>query len=266
MQRHRLRFVKEGGTMYIVDADSHLSLTETPNQTAEQLIKNMDRAGITQSIIWLQPPYMRDLEEANRYIHESARKYPDRLLPIGWVDPHFGPEKSMDMLRKCLDDYGMYGVKLNGAQNLFHIDRPELDPLYEEIEKRDKILALHIGADFYDFTHPYRAGRIAKRHPKLRMLLAHMGGAGTPDLGLACMETAEECPNMLLIGSAINHRRILEGIKRLGAHRVCFGSDAPFYYQHVEVAAYQALLKDEVTAEEYELIMGKNILKFLKII
>ena len=251
--------------MMIVDADSHLTLTENPSQTVEQLIANMDRARIQKSIIWLQPPYMRDLEEANRYVYESARKFPDRLLPVGWVDPHFGMKQSMAMLRTCLDEYGMLGVKLNGAQNSFYIDNPELDPLYEEIEKRDKILALHIGADFYDFTHPYRAGHIAERHPNLRMLLAHMGGAGVPDLGLACMDMAEAHPNMLLIGSAINHKRVLEAVRRLGADRVCFGSDAPFYYQHVEVAAYQALLKDDLSPEDYALVMGQNILRFLRL-
>ena len=251
--------------MFIFDADTHLTLTETPSQTADELIQNMDYAGIAKSVVWLQPPYMRALDEANRYIYESARRFPDRLVPFGWVDPHFGVDVCLRMLGRCLDEYGMKGVKLNGAQNQFYIDDPSLDPIYAELERRGAVLALHIGADFYDFTHPYRAAKIARRHPGLKMLLAHMGGAGVPDLGEACIEMARDMPNALLIGSAISYRRVVQGIQTLGARRVCFGSDAPFRYQHVEAAAYQALLGRCVSPEEQARILGLNLADFLGI-
>ena len=249
--------------MFIFDADSHLTLTESPSQTAEQLIANMDKAGIDKSVIWLQPPYMRVLDDANKYIYESYKKYPDRLVPIGWVDPHFGIDECMRMLKVCLDDYGMKGIKLNGAQNSFYIDDPSLEPIYDELEKRNSVLAFHVGADFYNFTHPYRVGKVAKKHPGLRILCAHMGGAGRPDLGDSAIEMAQEYPNMMLVGSAIAYTRVLEGIKTLGADRVCFGTDAPFNYQWVEAAAYKALLEGEIPQEDIEKVMGLNIEKFL---
>jgi predicted TIM-barrel fold metal-dependent hydrolase len=52
---------------------------------------------------------------------------------------------------------------------------------------------------------------------------------------------------------------VLKAVRRLGASRVCFGSDTPFSLMHVEVAKYRALLEGEVTAEERDLIMGGNI-------
>jgi len=251
--------------MFIFDADSHLTLTENPSQDVYKLIRNMERAGIDKSIVWLQPPYMRVLDEANKYIYESAQLFPDKLVPFGWVDPHFGIDKSLETIKVCLDEYGMKGVKLNGAQNLFYIDDESLEPIYDELERRESVLALHIGADYYDFTHPYRAAKIAERHPNLRMLIAHMGGAGLPNLGESCIEMAAKCPNMLLIGSAISYKMVLKAIKVLGADRVCFGSDAPFAYQHVEVAAYHALLDGEVSEKEKEKIMGENLKEFLKL-
>lgn len=250
--------------MFIFDADSHLTLTETPSQTVEQLIRNMDRAGIEKSIIWLQPPYMRVLDDANRYVFESYKKFPDRLVPFGWVDPHFGISNCLDTIRLCLDEYGMYGIKLNGAQNLFDISSYDLEPIYEELEKRKTILAFHIGADFYQYTHPLLAAKVASRHPNLKMLLAHMGGAGLPDLAEICVETAREYHNMMLIGSAVSYRKILQGIKTLGTDRICFGSDAPFALQHVEVAAYLALLQDELNEADLEKVMGLNLQHFLE--
>ena len=250
----------------IVDADAHVTLTEAGGNNVGNLLHQMDRAGIDRAMIWLQPPYMRDIGQANRYVYECARQYSDRLIPFGWSDPHFGVTKAVEEIRRCHEDYGMVGIKLNGAQNTFYIDDLEtVDPLIAEIAERDIVLALHIGADFYEFTHPYRAAKIARRYPKLRMLLAHMGGAGKPDLSNACIEFACENPNMYLIGSAVSYLQVLKAVKLLGASRVLFGSDTPFALPRVEVAAYNALLEGEVTANEKENIMGLNLLRILKI-
>ena len=32
-------------------------------------------------------PNVRALEAANRYVRDSAARFPDRLIPAGWVDP-----------------------------------------------------------------------------------------------------------------------------------------------------------------------------------
>ena len=65
----------------VFDADVHLSVTEKNGLTAEEALRAMDRAGIDRANIWLQPPYMREIEEANRYIYEAWRNHPDRFLP-----------------------------------------------------------------------------------------------------------------------------------------------------------------------------------------
>ncbi len=250
----------------IFDADAHISLTEPNGQTVETLLRQMDAAGIDKSVIWLQPPYFREIDDANRYVYESSKTYPDRLVPVGWADPHMGVEASLCTIRRCLEEYGMKGIKLNGAQNSFYIDSLDLaEPLIAEIERHESMLALHIGADFYEFTHPFRAAKIAARHPKLRMLIAHMGGAGVPDLGDACIEFAQQHGNMMLVGSAISYKKILKAIKTLGAHRVCFGSDTPFAIPKVEVAAYKALLEDQLSAKDQALVMGGNITSFLQV-
>lgn len=249
----------------IYDADAHLTLTEEGGNTVEDLLRQMDAAGIGRALVWQQPPYFRDVEAANRYVYEAARAHPDRLTPFGWADPHFGVPSALDTIRRCLEDYGMPGIKLNGAQNAFYIDDADaVEPLIAAIDGAGAALALHIGADFYEFTHPFRAAKIAARHPRLRMLIAHMGGAGTPNLGDACIEFAAQHPNMLLIGSAIPYRQILKAIRQLGVGRVCFGTDTPFAIPKVEVAAYRALLEDELDADAMDRIMGRNLQAFLQ--
>lgn len=252
----------------IIDGDTHISPTlEGGNSiTMEELVRRMDRSGVEKAVTWLQPPYRREVREANEYIYRATRTYPGRILGFGWADPNLGIQKAKDEVKRCIEEFGFYGVKLNGAQNDYYIDDLKLSlPLVEAIAKAGKILALHVGADAYERTHPFRVGKIAKRFPELPILMVHMGGASFQDLSRAAIETAGEHSNLTLIGSAIRSIPILQAIRALGASRVCFGSDTPFELMHVELAKYRALLEGEVTEAEKEEILGGNIARLFRV-
>jgi len=249
----------------IVDADCHISsLKEGVNIATGELLRRMDYAGVDKALVWLTPPYKREIDESNAYVSQAVRAHPDRLLGFGWADPRLGVQKAREMARKCLLQYAFYGVKLNGAQNDFFIDDPKLAvPVIEEVAKAGKLLAFHCGVDACDRTHPFRIARIAQQFPETQILCVHMGGVGFPDLSKAAIEMAQECPNLHLIGSMVHHTSVLDAVKTLGASRVCFGSDTPFALMHVCVAEYDALLAGEVTPEEKSQIMGGNLLRLL---
>jgi predicted TIM-barrel fold metal-dependent hydrolase len=250
----------------IIDADTHISPTGEDDMaiTYDELVRRMDRAGVDRALTWLRPPYMREVAESNAYVYEATQHHPDRVLGFGWADPHLGVERSKDDVKRCIYDYGFYGVKLNGAQNSYYIDDPKLSlPLVEEIAKTGKLLAFHVGTDAYETTHPFRVAKVARMFPELQILMAHMGGVAHHDLSNAAIEVAQECPNLFLIGSAVRARAILKAIKVLGASRVCYGSDTPFELMHVEVAKYEALLEDEVALEEKQQVMGGNIARLM---
>lgn len=252
----------------IIDADCHVSPTlEGGNSIKiDELLRRMDKAGVDKALTWLQPPYLREIDESNRYIFEATKKHHDRILGFGWADPNLGIEKAKDTVKKCIYEYGFHGCKLNGAQNNFYIDDPRLSlPIIEEIAKTGRVLALHVGADAYEQTHPFRVGKIAKLFPEIQILMVHMGGASFQDLSNAAIEVAQDNKNINLIGSAIRSIPILKAVKTLGASRVCFGSDTPFELMNVEVAKYNAMLEGFVTKEEKEQIMFLNIARILKI-
>jgi predicted TIM-barrel fold metal-dependent hydrolase len=250
----------------IIDADTHISPTgeDAMAITIEELMRRLDRAGVDKALTWLRPPYMREIGRSNAYVYRATQEHPDRILGFGWADPHLGPDNAKEAIRRCLEDYGFYGVKLNGAQNSYYIDDPALAfPLIEEIAVAGKVLAFHVGADAFEHTHPFRVAKVARAFPELQILMVHMGGVGHHALTDAAIEIAQECPNLTLIGSGVRTRPILKAIKTLGARRVCFGSDTPFEVTHVEVARYHALLEGEVTPDEKELIMAGNIARLL---
>jgi len=249
----------------IVDADCHISpIREGVNITVDELLRRMDRAGVDKALVWLAPPYKREIDESNAYVCQSVRAHPDRLMGFGWADPRLGVQKARERARKCIHQYSLHGVKLNGAQNDFFIDAPDLSmPVVEEIARTGRLLAFHCGVDAFERTHPSRIARIARQFPDTQILCVHMGGVGFPDMSRAAIEMAQECPNLHLIGSMVMHTSVLNAVKTLGADRVSFGSDTPFALMHVCVAMYNALLDGEVTPEQKAQIMGGNILRLL---
>lgn len=250
----------------IVDADCHISSRKFDGLaiTAPELVALMDRAGVDKALVWLKPPYTKDITPENRAVYEAAKTYPDRLLPFGWANPRLGHLAASDTIKQCFEEYGFLGVKFNGAQDEYVIDDESVLPLIEQAAAYDKVIGFHIGADYYENTHPYRLGRIAERFPETRFLMIHMGGAGTPNLSRAAIEVATQYPNILLIGSAIDERPVLGALQHLGVERVSFGSDTPFGLMHVRLAMYRALLRDH-DERERDMILGGNLCRFLNL-
>lgn len=249
----------------IVDADCHISpVREGVSISVDELLRRMDRADVDKALVCLSPPYKREIDEANAYVCQSVRTHPDRLLGFGWADPRLGVQKAREMARKCIHQYGFHGVRLDGAQNDFFIDDPDVSmPLIEEIARSGKLLAFHCGVDACEKTHPFRIAKIAKRFPETQVLCVHMGGMGWPDVSRAMVEMAQDCPNLHLVGSMVMHTSVLNAVKTLGAERVSFGSGTPLALMHVCVAEYDALLDGEVAPEQKAQIMGGNILRLL---
>lgn len=251
----------------IIDADVHIAPEPTGGNSIklDELLRRMDRAGVDKALTWLQPPYRREIASSNEYVYGATRLHPDRILGFGWADPNLGLSHARDMVKRCIDAYNFYGVKLNGAQNDFYIDSPDAMAVAEEVAKTGRMLAYHIGGDSPEHTHPFRLAKIAKAFPETKIFMVHMGGAHFHDFGNAAIEFAQECPNVTIIGSVIRCIPLLKAIKTLGAERVCFGSDTPFELMHVEVAKYRSLLSDAVTDEEQNLIMGGNIARLFQL-
>ena len=251
----------------IVDADVHISPTPQGGNSigVDELLRRMDRAGIDKAVTWLQPPYVRDeIDQGNAYVARAMRDHADRILGFGWADPNLGVPKAIADARRAIEEHGCYGVKLNGAQNGYPIDDPQLAlPVIEAVARSGAVLALHVGADAYDHTHPSRVATIARAYPDLRILVVHMGGAAFHDLSAPAIAVAHEYRNLTLVGSAVRSIPILRAIRALGADRVCFGSDTPFELMHVELAKYRALLEGELPVAEQGHVLGGNIARLV---
>ena len=94
--------------------------------------------------------------------------------------------------------------------------------------------------------------------------MVHMGGAAIPTLDRSAIETAQQYPNITLVGSSINELAILRAIQALGPERICFGSDTPFGLMHVRLAMLKALMRDFSQADQSK-VFSENISRFVGI-
>lgn len=251
----------------VIDADTHVTDLDsldgplrhqyrtTPDYyhgrpiSAEDAIREMDMAGVNMALAWQNPATTvygsspdantRALTEANRYVLESAQRYPDRFIPAGWVDAKAcGLENTLELVDRLVFEFGFLIVKLNPAQNGYQIDGPLSLAVIDRIVAIGAIPAFHFGADT-TYTPAEGLRAVAERHPERPVVAVHMGGGGAgyleaEDLYRAARQLGFECPNIRYVFSAKRDTHIESDLiayqlagEPLCRHLFC-GSDAPY--------------------------------------
>jgi predicted TIM-barrel fold metal-dependent hydrolase len=158
--------------MLIVDAQVHIWSQGTPtgfhrklpSYSADDLLKEMDTAGVNAAV--LHPPGWDP--DGNALAIEAARRHPDRLAILGWFQVD-RPE-NRGVVERWKSQPGMLGFRFAflGAGQENWIKDGSIDWLWPAAERAGLPIAL-LAANFLPLV-----GRIAERHPRLRLLVDHM--------------------------------------------------------------------------------------------
>lgn len=252
--------------MYI-DADCHVAANPQGNAVdAATVIRRLDVVGVDRAVCWPMLTYTRQIAADNAAIAEAARQHSDRIIPFGGVNPRLGLAESHDELTRCIEQYGMVGIKLNGARDEYYIDDPELSlPFIQRIAEAGLVLALHCGANDFERTHPFRIAAISDTFPDLQILVVHMGGAGVPHLHDAVIAYAQRYPTWHLVDSEADYRKVLTALDLLGPERICYGSDTPFCPMRYEWGLRQVIYQD-LKADARQKVLGGNVARLLGLV
>jgi len=249
--------------MLIVDGDAHISDLKTGKRIdAEEMLAKFDANGIDKSLIWVHPAQTDDeycdFPAQNKYIYEMSKKYPDRFLPLGWLNPtQYGLSATLEQLKRYVEEYGFLGVKLNGALGKYSItDEAIAIPVIEAIAKSGVVLAFHCGSD--PNTHPDKVAQIAARYPQTRVLLVHYGR----EAHAAALAGAKANKNIHIVGSHMeDFSYISKGVSEIGSDRISFGSDSPFQSLEGALESYKPELA-KMSEQDAAMVMGGSLLKF----
>jgi len=115
---------------------------------------------------------------ANRYIFEAANSFPEKFIPAGWTDPQaLTMDDALKMVEICVNELGFPFVKMNPAQNRYHIDSEAVKIIQDKIVSLGAVPVFHYGADT-EYTPASGLAVLASRYPDYRIIAVHMGGGG----------------------------------------------------------------------------------------
>ena len=139
-----------------------------------QLMYRMDEWGIDRACLLsvaTKPPQQRVINDW------AAGLAGDRIIPFGTIYPTAADACEEAERIKTL---GLSGIKLHPDDQKFMIDEPSLDGLYSFLEDLGLPVIFHAGWDCSspDLIHcpPERAVKMIRRHPRMKMVFAHLGG------------------------------------------------------------------------------------------
>lgn len=260
----------------VIDADTHATDTALyrPAPTigyyhgrpmsAEDIVTEMAMADVDVANIWQNPAATRygrgedenaeELLSANRYIRDSALRFPGKFIPSAWTDPKAcGVRNATRIAETCVREFGLVIVKMNPAQNRYPIDSPAVIAVTDRIVELGAIPAFHYGADS-PFTPAEGMEKLALRYPDHPIIGVHMGGGGAgyveaEDLYHASRELGLRRPNLRFIFSAKRDTHIEETLitwQQQGepfTKNLFCGSDAPYGRMTWNFGGYRAMFR-----------------------
>lgn len=163
---------------------------------------------------------------------------------------------------------GLPGIKFHPEYQHFRPDEERMFPVYRKAAELGLFVVFHSGWDPFGgeeiLAKPECFARIARRVPELTIIAAHIGG-------MKLFDEVEELiagkyPNIYLdTGMAadyISSDQLLRIIRKHGADKILFASDAPWDDPGKEIAMINSL---PLTAEEKEMIFFRNAEKLILI-
>ena len=199
-------------------------------------------------------PSPEDCRYGNDFLLGLQREHPDQIRGYVAVNPNYGREALVEIAR-CLNA-GMIGIKLAASRRA---DDPLLDPICQLAAERGVPVLHHIwqhrrrewpGQEASDANE---LATLARRHPTVPFLLAHIGGGGD---WLFSLPEVRALPNVMidLSGSGVDGGMLEACIQAVGVERLLWGCDLTIETGWAKLRYLEHLLG----ADQVELVRWRN--------
>lgn len=244
--------------------DSHVHITHVNETNA--LLKSASYSAIRPLLVcslgiggYLSYPTIDEVISANNCVLEAMERFPDEVLGICYVSPQYA-EESLSEIDRCIAYGPMIGIKLWVAAKA---SDPTVEPIAKKAIDLDVPILQHAWnkatGNMENESTPADVAILARKFPKLQIQMAHLYGAGF--YGIADIVPY---PNIYVDTSGGEPEAgILEyAVKRVGAERILFGSDAPGRGFGVQLGK---VMGADISEEDRNLILCENTKRVYKI-
>jgi aminocarboxymuconate-semialdehyde decarboxylase len=271
---------------------------------AGEILKDMDAKGLELRALspmqflffyWVEAG---DALELIRLVNDASSDFTrnhDRLIPMG-ILPMQNIDLAISEMERIVEKLGMRAVEIGTHFGDIELDDPRLSPFYEKAQEMNILLFVHpydvLGMDrMGDYFlrnlagNPFETalvisriifGGVIARHPKLKLLFSHGGGAissilGRLDHGYAqrkeCRRNIQKPPSeymkSLYFDTVTFNKDALELIVKIaGPQNIVLGTDYPFDMMESDPISFiegTGFLSEKETSK----IRGENALRLL---
>ena len=214
----------------------------------QRILTRMDAAGVDQAMVCSLAQRIE-----NDFIIGLVASHPDRLIGFGQVRPQ-DDDALAEIAR--IAAAGLSGLKLHPSLHGYHVaDHGLLDPVFEACAEHG--LPILINALDDAFCAPLAIEEIARNHPSVPTIIAHMGAVwNVPE----AIIVAERQPHVYLETSATLVSDVRRAYARLGPEKILLGSEWPGSDFDLERMKIAKAIPDEA---DRALVEGGNFARIL---
>ncbi|MEA4811867.1 MAG: amidohydrolase family protein [Anaerolineaceae bacterium] len=233
----------------MINIHGHMGKTSSGEAAdLSHLVKEMDHCGIELTAISSLSGI--DNKVQNDLVYNSKKQFPERVRALAFINP-----KAADVHKELdfrLGEQNFDGVKFHPWKHGYYSDNtPQIDEVLMHIEEYGVHCQVHVGTS--PLATPFVWIRYAEKHPKIRLVLTHMG---CREFGYSVLKTVKGIPNIWLETSVIYERDVIENVREeVGAEHIVFGTDWPYKSTEVEIAK---VLKMGLNDEELKKVYYQN--------
>jgi hypothetical protein len=173
---------------------------------------------------------------SNGWVVAAAGAHPLLTAYVG-IDPSVLSPPVMESHLIEMAGLGARGVKLHPVSQGFEPSDPRLDHLYELCCALDLVVLSHSGPGHRHgaSARPGEFAAVMDKWPRLRLVLAHLGGAAFEEAAELAADYAQvgfdlsEIVEWVGAPHAPSTGQLAKVIGQIGADRIMFGSDFPWY-------------------------------------
>ena len=242
----------------IIDSHAHLgsySRFHIEDGSIEDLIDQMDTAGVQKITISPMIGLRTDAKRANDITSGCIKKFPERVLGMATLNPN-REDEIIEELERCFNTLGMTLIKLHPEESHCPMSRKVYERVYAFAQERSLAILNH------DWQSPERLSKLAETYPDVRFVQAHNAGNWDGKREDPYFDLARDHEHIYvdICASPIFYDALEKLVEYIGAEKILFGSDAPFLNLAFEVG--KVVLSD-LSEKEKQLIFADNFIRMI---